>query len=32
MLDPTDSPAFALALIFTVAIIALAVWDYRRKA
>ena len=30
MLDPTDIPAFAIAVIFSIAIIAIAVWDYRR--
>lgn len=32
MLDPSDLPAFTLAVIFSLAIVALAIWDYRRKA
>lgn len=31
MMDPTDLPAFALAVIFSIAIVSIAVWDYRRK-
>ena len=31
MLDLADIPAFALAVIFSIAIVSIAVWDYRRK-